>query len=224
MNFKYFYIGQLFEVLAFVVSIIYYKRTKGSFLQWMSLYLFYTVFSENLGSYVHYALNKPTTPIFLWYNAITILFYTFIFSKLLIGKAILKKGLWIFSSILSTSLICLFLFVNNYVEYKFQLQIVFGFYISIVACYYLYTEFMNDDLEEFLINKSGFWIATGVLLFYSGYSIVLTLHPVTSKNKIFILGISIHNFFAQVLSVFLYTCLAIALIVWKPKTTKSLSQ
>jgi len=85
------------------------------------------------------------------------------------------------------------------------------------ACLYLYRQFMKDDVEDILIKQSGFWMAAGVLLFYSGMCTVYALHPIIDKDNLMIWGTRLHNFFGRVLSVFLYSCLSIALLVWDKK-------
>ena len=210
------------EIIAFIISLIVFKKNRGSFIQWMSLYLFYTLFTELSAAYLYYHLHKPTTALHLWYHVVLIVFYTYVFKNLLVLNRLLEISTWSISSILVLSFMYIFYFLPNYVEYKFKLQIAEGFYLSILSVIYLYQEFMDDNPEEFLLRKAGFWIAAGILLFYSGESIVLALHPTASKNHIFILGLPVHIFFANILSVFLYTCLSIAMIVWKrPKTTIS---
>lgn len=185
----------------------------------MSLYLFYTTGNEVYGHYLHGMLHKSTTPLFIWYHVFTTVFYTFIFQNLfkqLKHSKYVNIIMWIVSSSIIFSFIFIFFFVSNYVEYKYRLQIVLYFYLCILAAFYLYKEFTNDSLDELLIKKSGFWIAAGLLLFYSAISVVYALHPTASKNNIYILGLPIHLFFANILSVILYTCLSVAMIVWSP--------
>lgn len=213
------YVAITFEISSFVISLFVLNKNKGSFIQWMSLYLLYTVVNEACGYYLHDVLHKSTTPLFIWYHVITAVFYTFIFQNLFKQLKHFKYVsiiMWIVSSCIISSFIFIFLFVSNYVEYKYRLQIVLYFYLCILAAFYLYKEFTNDSLDELLIKKSGFWIAAGLLLFYSAISVVHAMHPTASKNNIYIMGLPIHLFFANILSIILYTCLSIAMIVWAP--------
>jgi hypothetical protein len=214
------YLSICFELLAFLIALINLKKNKGSFIQWMAPYLFFVLLTEVLAVYTYYELKIVNAFIYYPYLIINIIFYSYLFNQLLNNKRNAKIVSTIAVTVITIAYLIVFFFIANRIELLYKLKITTGIYLTVFACYYLYTEFANDNLEEFLIKKSGFWIATGVLLFHSGYSIVITLHPFTSKNKIFIFGLPIHNFFAQVLSVFLYTCLAIAMIVWKPKTKK----
>jgi len=215
------YLSIIFESLAFLVSIFCIKKNKGSYIEWMSLFLFYIILTECLGLYFTYYLHKPTTPIYLVYQIVSSSFYSYLFYKLLTNNKYIQRFIFGFALINSLILCYIFIFISNFIEFNYKMKIIDGIYFVSISCIYLYTQFMDDELEELLINKPGFWIAAGLLLFYSAYSIVITLHPITSKNKIFVFGLPLHNFFAQVLSVILYTCFSAAMIVWKPKTTTS---
>jgi len=213
------YLSIIFESLAFIVSIFCIKKNKGSTIEWMSLFLFYSILTECLGVYFNYYLHKPTTPIYLVYQIVSCCFYSYLFYKLLNNYRYIRFFILAFAIINSLIFGYIFFFISNFIEFNYKMKIIDGIYFVCISCIYLYAQFMDDDLEELLVKKSGFWIAAGLLLFYSAYSIVITLHPITSKNKIFVFGLPLHNFFAQVLSVILYICFSAAMIVWKPKTT-----
>jgi len=213
------YLSIIFESLAFIVSIFCIKKNKGSTIEWMSLFLFYSLLTECLGVYFNYYLHKPTTPIYLVYQIVSCCFYSYLFYKLLNNYRYIRFFILAFAIINSLIFGYIFFFISNFIEFNYKMKIIDGIYFVCISCIYLYAQFMDDDLEELLVKKSGFWIAAGLLLFYSAYSIVITLHPITSKNKIFVFGLPLHNFFAQVLSVILYICFSAAMIVWKPKTT-----
>ena len=213
------YLSIIFESLAFIVSIFCIKKNKGSTIEWMSLFLFYSILTECLGVYFNYYLHKPTTPIYLVYQIVSCCFYSYLFYKLLNNYRYIRFFILAFAIINSLIFGYIFFFISNFIEFNYKMKIIDGIYFVCISCIYLYAQFMDDDLEELLVKKSGFWIAAGLLLFYSAYSIVITLHPITSKNKIFVFGLPLHNFFAQVLSVILYICFSAAMIVWKPKAT-----
>ncbi len=216
------HIAVIFQMIAFIASLVTYKKTKGTFMQWISIYLFYIVFVESIDIYFGYTTKTAPTYFHLTYQIASNFFYCYIFYNVFrMGKRHLKKILLTFLLLIVLLILYNHFFISDSVEDSYRIRIVSGIFLSGVACYYLYTEFINDNLEELLIHKSGFWIASGVLLFYSGYSIVITLHPFTSKNKVYIFDTPVHTFFTQILSVFLYSCITIALIVWKPKTTTS---
>ena len=73
-----------------------------------------------------------------------------------------------------------------------------------------------------LLNESGFWLAMGVSIFFSGTSIVFALHDLIIKNNLTFFGAKLYNFVPRVLSVILYASISIAIILCKKKT-KALS-
>jgi hypothetical protein len=74
---------------------------------------------------------------------------------------------------------------------------------------------MEDDLEVLLIRQPGFWIAAGILIFYSGICTVYALHPLIVQYNLQIFGMKLHHFVPMVLSVVLYSSLSIAMFLWK---------
>jgi phosphoglycerol transferase MdoB-like AlkP superfamily enzyme len=62
---EFFKISYLFELIALVTSLFLYKKLKGSFLQWMPLFLFFIFYGEMGGAYFFYILKKPNSHIYL---------------------------------------------------------------------------------------------------------------------------------------------------------------
>lgn len=217
-------IGIIFEIIALIISIYTLKKNKKGFFKWMPLFMFFIVLGELGGSYFYHILRKPNSHIYLWINTFIYIYYSYCFYCLFsLNKWILNIIVFIASLLVFFNLF-IFFFMIDYVEYKNKISLFFGIYISIISCYYLYKQFIQDNLEILLIKQSGFWIATGLLIFYAGMSTVYALHPFTSTNKLYIFGFPIHLFFAQILCVFLYSCLSIAMLLWKTPTKTSSSQ
>lgn len=210
-------INHIAEFIALLVSIYCYKRIKHSFLKWIILYLAIVLTGELIANYIFYIKKGATTFIYIWINIFSILFYNNVFYSLFEKERIVRKIIIVTASILVLISLFLFFFVYNYVEYKNYVLITSGILLSCFACLYLYRQFMKDDVEELLIKQSGFWMAAGVLIFYSGLCMVYALHPIIDKNNLMIFGIKLHNFFGRVLSVFLYSCLSVAVLVWEKK-------
>lgn len=216
-------IHNIFEALALLVSLYTYKKNKGSFLQWMPLFLFFILFGEMGGRYFDEVLNKPNTHIYLWIYVFITIYYSYCFYCLFEKRKILQYIIIGCASVFVFLLLFIFFFMIEYSEYKYRITMAFGIYISIIACLYLYHQFQEDDFEVLLIKQPGFWIAAGLLIFYSGMSTVYALHPFTAQKNLFIFGIKLHQFFARGLSVFLYSCLSAAMLLWKNKTKTSSS-
>jgi hypothetical protein len=202
------------EMLAFIVSLMVLKKNKGAFIQWMGLYLLFTIFIELAGYYCDYYLHRANSWFYLWHSAATRVIYTVVFFNLFNKLKLLKVFVLSVSSVLIISYVTIFFWVSNYTAYLYRLQIAQGVYLSLLSVSYLYREFINDSLEEYLVLKPGFWIAAGLLLFYSGFCIVMALHPSTYKTGYFIYGMPLHHFFLAVLSIILYVCISMAMVVW----------
>jgi hypothetical protein len=210
-------VNHIVEFIALLVSIFCYKKTKHSYLQWMMPYLAFVLTAELIASYILYIQKGANTYIYIWINTFSIIFYNYCFYNLFEKERIVQKIIIITASVLVSVSLFLFFFVHNYVEYKNYVLIVSGIFLSCFSCLFLYRQFMKDDLEVLLIKQSGFWIAAGVLLFYSGICTIYALHPLIEKNNLLVFGMKLHNFFARALSVFLYFCLSAAILVWEKK-------
>lgn len=210
-------VNHIAELIALIISIFGYKKIKHTYLQWMVPYLFILLVAELVANYLVNIAQKPTTSIYLWVNALSIVFYNYCFYHLFEKKRIIQRVIIVSASALVLISIILFFFVANYVEYKNYIIITGGIFLSVFSCLYLYQQFMKEELEVLLIYQPEFWISAGVLLFYSGVCTIYALHPIIARNNLLIFGMKLHNFFAQTLSVFLYSCLSVAALLWKKK-------
>ena len=75
-------------------------------------------------------------------------------------------------------------------------------------------------LEQFEENKKNdlksdpiFWVAFGVALFFSGVSIVFSNYDYIKQHNLTLFGERLYHFVPRLLSVFLYTCISISLII-----------
>ncbi len=148
-------LGLTFEIIAFLVSVFCFKKNKGSFIQWMSLFLFYIIFTEASGYYIYYVLKRPNSGVYLFYHVVSTCFYTYIFYQLLNHKKLVKTILSVVAFTISVLMLSAFFFVKDNVELLYRFKIIIGIYLSVVSCYYLYCEFMEDDLEELLLKNRG---------------------------------------------------------------------
>jgi len=70
------------------------------------------------------------------------------------------------------------------------------------------------DLNAFYV-KSGLWIASGILIFYTGICIVFSLFNYIRANNLTINDVALYNFVPRVLSIILYGCFIVAFILWR---------
>lgn len=216
------HLNLIMELISLLVAVLYYPYIEKSYMKWCLPFLAFVFGGELIASYGHYSQNKPLN--ISVYYLISIgesIFYNYIFYKIC-DRASLKKMIISFAciSILVFSLGLVF----DREDYKYLLPslIFFGFCLAIIALVCIYIKFDNDENKELLFSNSGFWIAMGVSLFFSGSSIVFALHDFIVKQNLFLFGIRLYNFVPQVLCIVLYSCISIAIILCKKKNKISL--
>jgi hypothetical protein len=94
--------------------------------------------------------------------------------------------------------------------------IISGFFLALVSLLYLY-ERVNSDDDQDLVKQPGIWVALGVSIFFSGSSIVFSLHDLISKGNLKLFGFKLYWIVPQILSVFLYACISVSIILHRKK-------
>lgn len=185
-------------------------------MKWFIPFLGFIFFGELFANYQYYVL-KAQSSIRIYYliSIVESFFYGYIFFNLS-SKRIVKLLILFFIGFSElVYLISILVKWENIGYFLFSL-IVSGFLLATIAFIYLYTKFDNDD-ETLLITEPGFWIATGVSLFFSGASISFSLYEVINKYSIHLYGQKLYNLMPQILSIVLYLCISIALFLCKQK-------
>jgi len=178
---------------------------------WFIPFLFLTFLAEVISSFIYWNYGLPTYWIYNILSPSTIVFYGYIFYCFIDKKSF--KPIFLFSGLI-------YLLINIYFvlsSSKFNIEVlIIGALIQIVlSCYYFYSCLLNDiDLNDYKV-KSGLWIASGVLVFFVGISIVFSLVNYIREHHLNIAGMALHNFVPRCLSIILYACISIALLKWK---------
>lgn len=199
------------EFVAFCIGLYNYKRLKNSYIFWFIPFLGITFFAEVSSAYIFSICKCPTYWIFEILVPLTTLFYCFIFYCL-----IRDHSLKIPFSVLSI----LYLIVNFYFFITSTSFTTKGILLSSIilislSCYYFYRCMLDDiDLSAFYV-KSGLWIASGILIFYTGISIVFSLFNYIRTYHLTIYEIPLYKFVPQVLSIILYSCFMVAFVLWR---------
>ncbi|MFN9803057.1 MAG: hypothetical protein ACK54Y_04455 [Bacteroidota bacterium] len=76
---------------------------------------------------------------------------------------------------------------------------------------YLFTRFTEDEVTDLTQDPVG-WVAVGVVVFFSGVSIVFSLYEFIQLKRITLWGEPIYTLVPRLLSLFLYSCISIAII------------
>lgn len=208
------YIHIVFEFLSFAISIIFYRSIKDSYMKWFVPFLGIVFISELINNQFYY-LRRQTILIHYIIGITESVFYGFIFYKLS-NRPIQKKSIIIFIIFSVMGYISSYFTFNTSITYFLYNLIISGYLLATIALIYLYTKFVDDD-ETLLISESGFWIAFGVSLFYSGISISFSLYDLIYKNNLSISGQNLLNLVPRILSVFLYISISISIILCRKK-------
>ncbi len=211
-------IANIAEIIVCIISAFYYQKIKNSFLKWAPFYLFFVSIGELMA---HYYAGLPNNYIYLIITILSILFYNHSFYQLLQVRKKIQKLIIILSSILLVESLYLILFMAHHQSDTYYLLIAMGIELSVIACIYLYDIFLSDDMHVLLIKQSGFWMAAGVLLFFSGMCFTFAISPIALKYDLKIFDTYLLNFIPRTLSVILYSFIAVAVILYKPTTEKT---
>ena len=210
----------IFELISVITAVIYYRSIKGSYMKWFLPFLSLIFFFEILAFYRWYISKQSTISINYLIGIIEAVFYSYIFYNISKGRN-MKKIIFFFIPFSFFSYLFSYFFSHDKHSYFFYVTIFSGFFLAFFAIVYLYQLFL-DDMKIIPLQIPGFWISLGVALFFSGVSIVFSLHEIVTTNDLTILGVRLYNFIPRVLSVILYSCISIAIILCKKKNRTSL--
>lgn len=212
-------IDNYFELGAFIVSMLFYPRLKGTPFRTFPFFLFFIVLVEFAGRYISVALHQKN----LWlYNISTTLefvFYAYIFG-LHLRDPVFKKLASRFIIFYPLLVLLNILFVQGFWEFHSYTMVVGSIFMIIFCCRYFY-ELLQSPLEGDLLRDPMFWISTGILFFYLGdfsYNLLFNLLQKYAANTGGKLFRSINNN----LILILYSCFTIAFLCRK-NPRKSLS-
>jgi hypothetical protein len=205
------------EIIATIIVAFCYNKLKGCYMQWFIPFLAFTFLTEVYAFYLG-TIGKHTFLVYAIYNPLSIIFYTYIFAKIALTNA--YKKLFIYSTVTYIIVSILYYIIFKNLISSHYLILVSSIEITIFACLLFFQYLKIDDPESIANYKSNLWIIAGLLIFYSGIAIVLSLLYYIKKNELKIGGLYLFNFVPQYLSIILYGCISYACIVWKKSTQK----
>jgi hypothetical protein len=206
------------ELISLIIAICYYPYLKDSFMKWFLPFLAFIFLGELVTAWYHYfEPQRSNADIYYIISIIESVFYNYILYKIL-ERVWLKKPIFLFAFITVTAYILGFLLDRD--DYMFPIFIVSGFFMAAIAVGYLYIKLVEED-RVVLTKEPGFWIAFGVALFFSGISVVYSLHDYILENDLSFYGARLYNFVSRVLCIFLYSSISIAIILCKKKNRAS---
>lgn len=215
-----FYINNLAELFSLVVAIIYYPYLKRTVMKWFLPFLAFVFVGEMYAKYVGYVLGRSNTEIYGFITIVESVFYGYFFYTITL-KERPKKIIFIISLVNIAISVIFFFFISNNPSRLFTNLIFLSFFFSIISLTYIYSKFISDEVA-YLLSEPGFWVAFGVTLFFSGVSVVFSLHDFSMKHNLTFLGFKLYHIVPKLLSVLLYLSISIAIILCKKKTRISL--
>ncbi len=211
----------ILELISLIIAFLYYPSIKGCFMKFFLPFLLFIFIAEAIAS-LFVIRDDVRSNIGLQYliSIVETIFYGYIFYNLS-DKKWIKKVALLQSSCFFLIYISSFFFLGRDVNIFTLCLTLYGFSLSIIAILHIYNKFIDEEYID-IVKDSGFWIAFGISIFFSGISIVLMLHEFILKNNLNLFGIKLYNFIPRVLSIILYSSISIAIILCKKKNKTSL--
>jgi hypothetical protein len=203
----------LFSELAACIAAVYYcKYLKGSYMKWVLPFLVLILTGELLSQIniraveAHYIIGV-SEPIF----------YGYVFYNLIEGKRN-KMLITLLMSVIVINYSIAFFSEKYYLAYYFKNLIFFGFLITSIALIYLYQLFRKEDR---ILMQSGFWMAFGISVFFSGISIVFAFYSTIIENNLNLFGDRLYRVIPRLLCIPLYGSIIVSIILYKKEKGKT---
>ncbi|MBV9988636.1 MAG: hypothetical protein JO301_13240 [Chitinophagaceae bacterium] len=199
----------LSEIAALLASVYYYRTLKGSFMRWFCPFLFlisaleiFPLLSTKAAFFTNYATA-----------ILQAFFYCYLFCQLS-GR---KRSNFIFSCLTAVIISVFFaaLFLEKDRNHLFYLSKIFVALGALMTAMYLYYLYKKIDEDHFYLTSYGFWIAFGVIIFFSGISFIFSLYTITVTNQLNFLGERLYRIVPRILCVILYSSIIVSFVLYK---------
>ena len=199
------------EIISFLIAIWRYPIIKSTKMKWFPLFLAFIIVFEFIAFYQSFYLGKPTYGINYFIAIVEIFYYGNLFYVSI--KNTLKRK-FIRIMIITGIVVFLISSFNHPKEFRYFYFsfILSGFFISCMALMFILEQFEENKKND-LKSDPIFWVAFGVALFFSGVSIVFSNYDYIKQHNLTLFGERLYHFVPRLLSVFLYTCISISLII-----------
>jgi hypothetical protein len=207
------YLHYYFEFLSLLIAGICFGKLRKSFLALFLPYLLLTLLVELFAGYLYQTYKQPTGWMYNILNLSSHIFYSYIYFKY---SSVFKhkRFILILSSIYLSGSVAYYLSTTFY-QFSNWVIVAGGVLQVILSCLYFYEYLQNDAYVKEKHYSSGLWVASGVLMFYSGITICFSLYHYILLNHLRVFDLPLYNVIPRILSIILYSCISIALITWK---------
>jgi len=214
------YLYHFIELLCMALAILYHRHLLRHKMGLLLPFLIFIVLAEYVAILQRNVYHTSTYGTNYLIMLVEWLLYNFLFDRFA-QHAAYKKYLRVCVPLVTACIaICYFFFPSQY-QVFFYCIILVGFFLSVSALFYMYVRFVGDEMTDLTKDPVG-WVAVGVVVFFSGVSIVFSLYEFIRMRQVNLWGEPIYTLVPRLLSIFLYSCISIAIITCR-KTTPSLS-
>ena len=213
-----FIIGLIPVLISLLISIIFYKRLKPSWLRLFTWFLLFSMLISITGYFYSFYLKTGNHFIFNLYLLVQFLFYFGIFYKTFQTKKLKTFTLFVSICFLIYLLIS-FIFLDGFHTFN-SLAFTIGSVLTILFCLLYFGALFNADGFINYFKIPMFWIATGILFFFVGNFLYLSFLNYILENNLDSGG-NIYEVIIITLNLLLYCFFSIGFLSnqsWKKKT------
>ncbi len=204
-------VHNIFELVAFITSLICYRKLKLSKLNWFTFFLGLTVAVEFLGKWLALRYHNNTWLYNIFIN-IEFVFYLFIYLnhtnrntfKIVIKYSYLVQDLVVVGN---------FFYLKSINIFHYYSLISCSIILLVTSFLFLFEKFESNETIK-LSEDTMFWISSGIILFYSG-DIVDSLFQSYLRDTNISLGGKIFRIINNNLNLILYSFFSIGFIKCK---------
>lgn len=206
------YIQLSTEVVALITATVFFKALKKQgWLLWLP-FLLSTCIVEFWAAYLAYYRNQATLWLYNPYIIASVTFYSWFLIRITTLDKKKKRNLFFAVGIYSLSCIVWYLLWGDPRVLISVILNIGSLFICALCLLFFYSQIRNPFLYDSLLKVPGFWIATGLLIFYAGIALYTAIYNFLAQVQLVILGATIQNFIPQVLSLILYSTITIAFV------------
>jgi hypothetical protein len=205
------------ELQAFLIACYYYRYLRGSFMRWFVPFLAFIFFADAF-LYVRlsiFHLEYSVTINYLQQLAQTF-FYGYLFSKMANKRVLTRLVFFMWVICMPGLMLSFFLSQNSPTKNMLVIAIVSNMFNAVISLGYLYLHIIKNDSIR-LLHEPGWWLATGVSVFFSCVSIGYLLYDFILQNKLRLFGIYLYNLIPRFMSLILYSFISIGIILYATK-------
>lgn len=209
-----------FMFLTLMAAIWHYRKYGRTYMALFIPYMAFIIGIELTTLYIKFVLDGKTGWI---YNIVTPLencFYAYIIYQF-VGKPLYKKFIFYSITIFTIGVFCYLIFITGFDDFSPMIISTSSILMVIIACLLFYEYLNSEDYSIYRNWTAAIWLCVGVMIFYAGIAYCFALYDYILANQLKMFGEKLYVIIPRYLSIILYSCLTISLIVWKQKKSTS---